>query len=991
MKETVMNWHATATKREAALAVLFLGLLLSIIFFPALWGDKTLLNSSWDVPSIMPSGAYHPGPPPPLRIARTLDAGAPAWQIEPWLKIISVQYWKEHELPLWNPYAAYGTPLAAAMQPQPFYPLTVLLSLYPSPRTYDFFIVARLFAAGILMFLFARLFLGLTSALFAGITFMLSGYFIAFINMPHLSVEVLLPGLLLTLELLLRRNSWGAAVGTAAVVFVAVTGGMPESLFLILSFGSVYFLFRLVSTREFHQRPFALFAKFVAAMLLGFALSAFLLLPFVEFLNVSLDSHQAANIEGAKRGLEYNGDLRALITYLLPLIFGPVRNSIFNGFSGWTGMWGYWGILPVLFALVALICLLFPKRVDYRSPLRSLSVFFATAATLMLLKSFGSPVINFIGGLPVANLVVFPKYQEPLLALCLAMLAGIGFSFFAERRTGANYFLVSALVTLAIMLALAGWSLPRVIAHKDYAFIYYLTVIAGVLIVVGAISLFALSNSFNDRGPLTWVFLGFLSLELFLNFLAPSFYMFNTLPSRDWNPYAGAPYLDFLHARNKGFYRIFGRQAVLFPNWAGAFGLADVRSLDAMYYRRYVNFVRSFLFKPGDEKRGDGDLIDRFTGHGFPYTFDTDKEKRFLALSSVKYIISPGEFGTNILNEILRQHQAEKIPGFYAEVFPVGEAPRSAGFLQIPPSNRIAYKTVIDPRRPLFEAVATIKTEAQDKSDGVGFKIEIKSDGLIETLFSALLNPREVAADRSGRMIRLDLSRYAGKQVELLFSTDPGPKGDSSYDWSGWAKPHFVTVDEKESKDEAGFAEVYDREVHIYEVSNVLSRAALFHAAQILPDDQVLSRLQDPAFDIRKKVVLSQESLSGEDPAIIRALTAADGPEFSDARISLYTPELVRIEAKASGPALLMLNDTDYPGWHAYVNGKPAPIIRADYLFRGVIVPGGTSTVEFAYEPSSYRIGGGVSVAAFIIAVFMTVGSRRRRGRDSDIVRGPHS
>ena len=91
------------------------------------------------------------------------------------------------------------------MQPQPFYPLTVLLFLHLSPRTYDFFIVARLFVAGILMFFFTRLFLGLTPSLFAAITFMLSGYFIIYLNMPHLSVEVLLPGIFLTLELLLGR------------------------------------------------------------------------------------------------------------------------------------------------------------------------------------------------------------------------------------------------------------------------------------------------------------------------------------------------------------------------------------------------------------------------------------------------------------------------------------------------------------------------------------------------------------------------------------------------------------------------------------------------------------------------------------------------------------------------------------------------------------------------------------------------------------------
>ena len=63
----------------------------------------------------------------------------------------------------------------------------------------------------------------------------------------------------------------------------------------------------------------------------------------------------------------------------------------------------------------------------------------------------------------------------------------------------------------------------------------------------------------------------------------------------------------------------------------------------------------------------------------------------------------------------------------------------------------------------------------------------------------------------------------------------------------------------------------------------------------------------------------------------------------------------------------------------------------ADYLFRGVIVPGGTSTVEFVYEPASFRIGGGISIAALVVALVIIVGSRRRRRSDPDTVRRKHS
>ena len=98
-----------------------------------------------------------------------------------------------------------------------------------------------------------------------------------------------------------------------------------------------------------------------------------------------------------------------------------------------------------------------------------------------------------------------------------------------------------------------------------------------------------------------------------LNFLAPSFYLFDSLVSARADPYEGAPYVKFLGEQSKGHERIFAREGLLFPNWAGAFELQDVRDLDAMYYSRYIDFVRNLLRKPGDDRQS-GDMADRFTG-----------------------------------------------------------------------------------------------------------------------------------------------------------------------------------------------------------------------------------------------------------------------------------------------------------------------------------------------------------------------------------------
>lgn len=956
-------------KREGVRSAFILGLILNVIFFPALWGGKTLLMSSWDAPSVMPSGAYSQSQVP-SRIARTPDPGAPAWQTEPWLEIISFQYWKEHNLPLWNPYSAYGTPLAAAMQPQPFFPLTVLLSLHTSAWTYDFFIVARLFLAGLLMFFFARLFLRFIPSMFAAATFMLAGYFILYLGMPHLSAEVLLPGIFLTFELLLRRNSWITVIGIAGIVFICFTGGMPESLFLSVAFGCVYFLFRVAVTPEFRERSLSRLTRLAAGLALGFALSAFLLLPFLEFIRISHDTHQVTNIGEAVSGMAADDDGRVTVLYLLPLLFGPVGNSIFSGLSGWTGMRGYWGIMPCLFAMAAVLFCFVRKDNAYPKSLRLLTAFFSVSLTLMVLKRFGNPIINWIGRLPLAEMIVFVKYQEPLMAFCVAMLAGIGFSLLVERRTSPRHFVKVAVGLLAIMLALAAWSLPHVLEHRDFAFVYYGVAFFGTLVIVTALILLILPL----RNPwLAWSFFGLLTLELCFNFIVPSFYLFNRLPPVSRSPYAGAPYVDFISKLNLDHYRVLARDGALYPNWAGVFGLADVRSLDAIYYRPYITFVRSFLLKPGDESRRNGDLADRFTGSGsgYAYSFESDLEKRFLALSSIKYLISASEFGfsSKVLDEIITQHKGQNLWGFGRDIFQVGGGKTALGLFQHPPSHQVTYKTTIDPKQPIFEGIAAIKAGAEDKTSGVNFLLEIRTDAKTERLFSTFLNPKEVPADRAGRPFRLDLSRFAGKQVELLFSTDTGPSGSNAYGWAGWANIRFVPSDGKATA-APQFKNVYDKEINVYEVAGVLPRATLFHAVEILPEGQVLPRLKDPAFDPQQRLIVSRESLSNEDAQLIQPLAKLPATPYTAAHISQYDSQRVQIEENSESAGVLMLNDANYPGWRAYVNGKLTPIIKADYLFRGVFLPPGRNVVDFVYEPMSYRLGSMISAGALIILAF---------------------
>jgi uncharacterized membrane protein YfhO len=86
-------------------------------------------------------------------------------------------------------------------------------------------------------------------------------------------------------------------------------------------------------------------------------------------------------------------------------------------------------------------------------------------------------------------------------------------------------------------------------------------------------------------------------------------------------------------------------------------------------------------------------------------------------------------------------------------------------------------------------------------------------------------------------------------------------------------------------------------------------------------------------------------------------------------RLAAYRADEVELEATLRTPALVVLNDTFYPGWEATVDGVPAPIIRANYFARGVFAPAGAQQIIFRYRPWSYRLGLLVSLSACIVAL----------------------
>ena len=93
------------------------------------------------------------------------------------------------------------------------------------------------------------------------------------------------------------------------------------------------------------------------------------------------------------------------------------------------------------------------------------------------------------------------------------------------------------------------------------------------------------------------------------------------------------------------------------------------------------------------------------------------------------------------------------------------------------------------------------------------------------------------------------------------------------------------------------------------------------------------------------------------------------------------TPERVTIEVVSEGPRMLVLNDTLYPGWEAYIDGGRTTIWQANLAQRAVLIPSaGRHTVTFEFSSHPLRVGAivsGVAAALWVLGVLALLAWRR--------------
>ena len=157
------------------------------------------------------------------------------------------------------------------------------------------------------------------------------------------------------------------------------------------------------------------------------------------------------------------------------------------------------------------------------------------------------------------------------------------------------------------------------------------------------------------------------------------------------------------------------------------------------------------------------------------------------------------------------------------------------------------------------------------------------------------------------------------------------------------------------------YKEVFgDKGVVILENTQTLPRAYLTSRVIKASDKEALELMLDNSFPIRTTSISDFEFNSNSNEDLKENLTYEQ-----------ITNSHILIKASANIDSYLVVLDSFYPGWKAFIDGKETVIHKTNYNFRGLVLPKGDHIVEFKYAPNSLKAGAIISGISVIIIILL--------------------
>ena len=170
--------------------------------------------------------------------------------------------------------------------------------------------------------------------------------------------------------------------------------------------------------------------------------------------------------------------------------------------------------------------------------------------------------------------------------------------------------------------------------------------------------------------------------------------------------------------------------------------------------------------------------------------------------------------------------------------------------------------------------------------------------------------------------------------------------------------------------------------VYLYRLMRAGLPAWLTGEVLVEPDPvKLLEKLASADFDPARQVLLPTRP-EGMDQA-----NACDGAVTWHQDV----PEKLSLTVETKAPCILVLSELAYPGWRATLDGRPVPILRADGIFRAVLVDSGVHEVTMIFRPVTVYLGAVVSFVTILLVLgwWVLLGVKPKTiGTDALIERG---
>lgn len=641
-------------------------LLLIVIFFY----HSFLLKGELPIPSDTIVGLYHP-----FRdlYAKTYPNGIPyknflitdpVRQQYPWRWLV-ISLEKIGQLPLWNPYSFAGAPLLANFQSAAFYPLNILLFIFPFSIGWSLLILCGQILGGIFMYWYlSHLRLNKYACFLGSLVFIFCGFTTAWLEWGTLDqIAIWLPLILLSIDKIflfslkgkkvkqslsnIKKHSESASVipqdaswvrndvRVWSIIFVlslifAFFAGHLQTFFYLGLIILFYFVARWIQFGK-SRNYFSLFLLLSLCFLL---LTAIQWIPTLQFVLLSARNADQLN---AWQQPGWFIPWQNLIQFIAPDFFGNPTTLNYWGIWNYAEFIGYIGIFPLIMALFALF---------YRHDKKTL--FFGSFFFLSLI--FSLPTI--FAQLPYIYNFPFLDTSQPTRLLFIADFSlsilcalGLDYYLFGENKKKVFYPLLFILIIFLGLwyFVLSGYKflhitydLISVSKHNLYfptiLFVFIALFIAGItlikqkrikiifiliLLVISVIDLLRFSDKFIPFTSQAYLF-----------------------PSD--------PALTYLQKQSGQFRIMTTDSEMLPPNFSVMYHLQSLDGYDPLYLQRYGELIIAI----GREKPNIQPPFG-FNRIITPNNFNS----RLIDLLGVKYILSLSDLHTSKLVKVFTEGQ----------------------------------------------------------------------------------------------------------------------------------------------------------------------------------------------------------------------------------------------------------------------------------------------------------------------------------------------